>query len=271
MYERIEENNKGLLGTILFHVVIVLLIIFLGFTTPLPLPDEEGILINFGTEQDGLGFFEPSQPSVSQPASVSQPVSSEEPDILTQEIEEAPAITPPKPQPQPEAKQEPEKKPEPVETKTVEQPKVEEVPERQVNQRALYPGRTTTPTTSQSEGVTTGTGNQGSPVGSPDSGSRVGSDSQGDKGISFSLEGRIPVSLPKPDYNIQQQGIVVVEVTVDKQGNVTQAIPGVRGSTTINEYLMNSARRAALRSKFDVKPDAPAFQKGTITYHFILE
>lgn len=271
MYERIEENRKGLVGTVLFHLVIALIILYLGFTTPLPLPDEEGILINFGTEQDASGYVEPSQPSIPQTAVPSQPTASEDPEIITQEIEEAPAITPPKPQVKTEPKKEPEKKQQPTEIKPVEQPKVAEVPERQVNQRALFPGRSTTPTTSQSEGATTGTGNQGSPIGSPESGSRIGTDSQGSKGISFSLSGRNSVLLPKPDYNIQQEGIVVVEVTVDREGNVTNAIPGVRGSTTINEYLTNSARRAAQRAKFDVKPDAPAFQKGTITYHFILE
>jgi colicin import membrane protein len=90
------------------------------------------------------------------------------------------------------------------------------------------------------------------------------------QGISISLSGRTPVALPKPEYHIQREGIVVVEVTVDKNGNVTNAVPGVRGSTTINDYLMTSAKNAALRAKFNVI-DAPAFQKGTITYHFMLQ
>ena len=47
----------------------------------------------------------------------------------------------------------------------------------------------------------------------------------------YDLAGRQARSLPKPKYDIQQEGIVVVEVTVDRNGNVTQAIPGVKGST----------------------------------------
>ncbi len=270
MYERIEEHNKGVIGTILFHVVILLIVLFLGFTTPLPLPEEEGILINFGTDEDGFGLFEPSQPGIRQTASAVRPTASDDPEIMTQEIEEAPAITPPQPRPKVEPGKEPERKTEVAEVKPVEQPKVEEVPERQVNQRALFSGRTTTPTDSRSEGFTTGTGNQGSPVGSPDSGSRVGGESMGTDGISFSLSGRTPKGeLPKPEYNILREGIVVVEITVDKNGNVTNAIPGVRGSTTINETLLNAARRAALSTKFN-EIDIPAFQKGTITYHFKL-
>jgi TonB family protein len=90
------------------------------------------------------------------------------------------------------------------------------------------------------------------------------------QGISFSLSGRTPVALPKPEYNIQREGIVVVEVTLDNNGNITNAVPGVRGSTTINDYLLNSAKNAALKAKFNAKHDGPRFQKGTITYHFKL-
>lgn len=97
-----------------------------------------------------------------------------------------------------------------------------------------------------------------------------GNISEDSEGVSFCLSRRFPVSLPKPEYNIQREGIVVVEVTVDKNGNVTNAVPGVRGSTTINDYLMTSARNAALRAKFNVI-DSPSFQKGTITYQFILQ
>ena len=62
-----------------------------------------------------------------------------------------------------------------------------------------------------------------------------------------------------------------MEVTVNRNGDVTNAMPGVRGSTTLNDYLLNTAKRAAERAKFNVRPDAPAFQKGTITYHFRLQ
>ena len=108
------------------------------------------------------------------------------------------------------------------------------------------------------------------PVGAVDATSHTGGPGGlGDEGILFSLEGRTPQSLPKPEYNYQVEGIVVVEVTVDLNGNVTTANPGVKGSTTLNEHLMAAAKKAALAAKFDRKPDAPAFQKGTITYNFI--
>jgi len=58
--EYYSEKRKGLIGTIVFHVIILLLLIFLGFFTPLPLPGEEGILVNFGDSETGLGEREPA-------------------------------------------------------------------------------------------------------------------------------------------------------------------------------------------------------------------
>lgn len=55
-----SEKNKGMIGTIVFHTIVLLLLIFLGFFTPLPLPGEEGILVNFGDSENGLGDREPS-------------------------------------------------------------------------------------------------------------------------------------------------------------------------------------------------------------------
>ena len=93
----------------------------------------------------------------------------------------------------------------------------------------------------------------------------------GTNGTSFSLAGRNPESLPKPEYYKQIEGKVVVEITVDKYGNVTDAIPGAKGSTTLDANLLDAAKKAALKAKFDKKPDAPAYQKGTITYYFKLQ
>jgi len=90
-------------------------------------------------------------------------------------------------------------------------------------------------------------------------------------GISFSLGGRSALKLPNPEYPPQKTGTVVVEVTVDRNGNVSNARGGVRGSTTNDTELINAAERAARRAKFDVSQKAPAYQTGTITYVFRLQ
>lgn len=95
--------------------------------------------------------------------------------------------------------------------------------------------------------------------------------STGTRGISFNLAGRTPTKLPSPLYDNQSEGIVVVEISVDRNGNVTQAVPGVKGSTTLEEYFLRVSKKTALSARFDPKPDAPITQKGTITYHFTLK
>ncbi|MFW6218908.1 MAG: hypothetical protein ACOC3S_02195 [Bacteroidota bacterium] len=259
-----SKKYRGILGTLLFHLGLVILFLIAGFHTPLPLPAEEGILVNFGNSPTGRGNIEPAAaepvPTEPQPE---QEIPEETP--MTQDFEDAPAI---------DTKQEskPKETPKPEESKPKEtKPEEPEEEPREVNRRALYPGKNANTGQTGSEGETSGEGNQGNPFGSPDSDNHAEGNSQGTGGISFSLAGRNPVRLPKPEYNYQVEGKVVVEVIVDKQGNVTKATPGVRGSTTLDSYLLNVAEKAALRAKFDRKPDAPLYQKGTITYLFRLQ
>lgn len=125
-------------------------------------------------------------------------------------------------------------------------------------------------TTSTSEGVAGGTGNQGVPTGSVDSQNRGDGSGQGNQGISYNLGDRGAQSLPKPNYDYQEGGKVVVEVSVDRSGKVTSANPGAKGSTTLNADLLRVAKEAALKARFEPKADAPVTQKGTITYNFVL-
>ena len=78
-------------------------------------------------------------------------------------------------------------------------------------------------------------------------------------------------SLPKPAYNSQNEGTVVVTVKVDQFGSVTEAIPGAEGTTVTDKKLWNAARAAALKAHFNQSANAPALQDGTITYIFKLK
>jgi colicin import membrane protein len=126
-------------------------------------------------------------------------------------------------------------------------------------------------TNSTSEGVTGGLGNQGVPSGSVDSNVYSPGGEIGNSGISYYLQGRGFRLLPAPRYKYQGEGTVVVEVSVDRSGKVTNAVPGGKGSTTLDEYLLTVAKEAAMKSTFEPKPSAPLIQTGTITYNFILK
>jgi outer membrane biosynthesis protein TonB len=267
-------SRRGLIGTSVFHSIVFLLIAFFGFKTPLPLPAEQGILVNFGDSEFGMGSEEPMVNEVpkkekSLPITENTEKSKPRVSIMTQDFEEAPAVASDnKPK-----KKEPEKKKEKPTPQTkqpvakVKQP-VEETPA--VNPQALYRGRKTGTSYTGSEGIAGGKGNQGSLSGSVNATDHsLGGGFGG--GISASLIGRQSLSLPKPEYDFQKEGKVVVEIKVDRNGNVVSAVPGVKGSTTLDSYLCSMAKKAAMDSKFDINSDAPLNQVGTISYIFKLK
>jgi colicin import membrane protein len=265
-------DNRGLIGTIFFHSILFIIILIFGFRTPLPLPGEQGILINFGDEETGMGKEEPLFSDKQIKQEVSQPkqevVEKNEEQIMTQEHEDAPSIK--KVEKLKEKKV--EKKEQPVKEIVKTEPKKEAVVTEQpkTDPKALYTGRKTNTQSTGSEGIAGGTGNQGSPDGSVDT------DYHGEGGGSgnrpgFTLDGRSALSLPVPQYDIQKEGKVVVEIKVDRDGNVVSATPGIKGSTTVDSYLLGVAKAAALRSRFNSKADAEPVQKGAITYIFRLK
>jgi type IV secretory pathway VirB10-like protein len=102
-----KVNKNGLLGTIIFHSIIAAILLLLGFHTPLPLPEEKGILISFGDTPQGKGI--PSAPPKAQkpkprpkktvqpkkaqkPKTIAKPKPKPAPKVLTQKHEDAPAI-----------------------------------------------------------------------------------------------------------------------------------------------------------------------------------
>ena len=83
------------------------------------------------------------------------------------------------------------------------------------------------------------------------------------------VKGRYIVgSLPKPSYNSQAEGVVVVQIKVDQYGSVIEAIPGAEGTTTNDKNLWSASRNAALKAHFNQSANAPAVQTGTLTYIF---
>lgn len=260
-----KYKNRALIGTIVFHAVLILFFILFGLTTPLPLPEEEGVLVNLGYTEQGMGQRQPltSSPPPPQPQPSQSTQATE--DIATQSTEESVALpASPRDRQQPREDTKPAEKPRPQET-AQQQPQPE--PEPQVNPNALFPGRDRQTTTSQNQGDGSEPGNQGRPDGSTDGTSTTGG-GQGD-GPSFSLSGRSANHLPLPDYTTQSQGRVVVAITVNRNGQVTRATAGARGTTTSDRVLWAAAEAAAMKAKFDVKNDAPHEQTGTITYNFI--
>ena len=67
----------------------------------------------------------------------------------------------------------------------------------------------------------------------------------------------------------QETGKVVVEIVVDKNGNVTSTNIE-RGTTTSNTHLQQLALKAARETKFSASATGQEIQRGTITFVFVV-
>jgi len=252
-----KSECKGIIGTILFHAVLMIAFLFMGLKYQDPPPAEEGISINFGFSEQGLGEVVPESTEelteIVEEEIIEQQIESTE-EIVTQSLVETPVVE----------KTEKQKK-----IIKKEEPKEEVIEEKkpELNKKALYPGSKKTKTTS--EGNKKGDGKQGSIDGDPNSEVYEGG-GIGKNGTAYQLGGRKVEFKAKPIYNLQVEGKVVVIITVDRLGNVINAIPGAKGSTTLNKQLLQRAKTAALKTKFDPKQSAPTNQQGRIVYLFSL-
>ncbi|GHT15523.1 cell envelope biogenesis protein TonB [Bacteroidia bacterium] len=256
------KPNKiaGIVATVVFHAALLLLLLLWGYPIPFPPPPEEGMLINFGNSDVGSGDAEPVQQLVPAPPVPTQAVY-EEKTFATQDYEEAPAVV---------SKKSPKKKKEKLQETSIDPVETApQAPPRTVNKNALFPGQSTqTSNVAKGEGEGGAVGNQGSLEGSVNATNRQGSS----LGSYASLDGRaLSGTLPKPAYEVQEDGQVIVKIRVDKTGRVVEAKVQMQGTSTTNSTLHRAAEEAALRAHFTAAADnAPAYQSGTIIYVFRL-
>ncbi|WP_423818136.1 energy transducer TonB [Salinimicrobium sp. TIG7-5_MAKvit] len=268
-YLETEHERKSMAITVVLHVLLILLLLFFGFTYLDP-PPENGIAINFGTSEVGSGTEQPTEPIKTAPQQTAAPVTPVETNIkeevVTQEITEAPVI---------------EKKKEEKVVQKVETPvkKVEEP----VKKPDPKPSKSTTDALSSilngpandgqargGEGNDQAAGDKGSPDGDPNAKSYYGTGMGLDGDGNYRLGGRKALNKERFVQDCNESGIVVVQIEVNRNGQVTRAIPGVKGTTNNATCLTDPAKRAALATRFNSDADAPVKQVGTIIYNFKL-
>ncbi len=237
-----KNKNKAILGTIVFHLLLALTLVFFGLTTPLPLPEEEGVEVLLGGGGGGApGDYNPNE----QDANPQQTQSSNDEELVTQEVEETPMVQP----------------------KTITTPnetnknKTVEKESQEVNKNALFPSNSG----GGGEGSGEGSG-QGSGTGTG-SGSGEGSGDGSGDGAGTGI-GKAIYKPPAPELESLERPVnVLVRVYVDMNGQVTRAISGIRGSETTNQNLLEIARKTALKYKFSRNPNMPE-RSGIITIRF---
>lgn len=234
---------------VLTGLVLLLMLLVSGYryVPPIPPPPEEGVEVNLGDSDFGHGD---SPEPASEATNYAPPAAQEQ--VATQRVEPTiPVSSSPTPGN--------------VTNPAAEEKPVVENKEPEINKRALFPGNRNQNSGGGSQGVSQGNGNQGKPDGNENSNNYSGN---GGAAGNFSLKGRSAVTLPKPAYNSNQQGKIVVRIWVDQQGRVTRVEAPYQGSTISTGTLVEQAKSAAKRARFNASSNAPEEQIGTITYIF---
>lgn len=269
-YLETQHERKSFAITVVLHVLLILILFFFGFKYLDP-PPESGIAINFGTSEVGSGTNQPKEPVQSAPQQTRPEVtpveSNVQEEIVTSEISDAPVI-------------EKKKKDEPVVKK---QEPVKEQPKEPAKKPDPKPDKSTTDALSSilngpendgsargGEGNDNQAGDKGDPNGDPNASAYYGNGSGLDGDGNYRLGGRRALNKEKFVQDCNESGIVVVQIEVNQNGQVTRAIPGVKGTTNNASCLTDPARRAALATRFNSDDNAPSKQVGTIIYNFKL-
>ena len=265
----------GMLGALLVHVAIIALLILVSFTLPNN-QDEGGVPVMMGDVDASLGNYDPStmvDVDVLPPEDVPEVVESQETveqEMITQTEEETVVI---KPKAEPK-KEKPEvvKKPEKTAAEKAAEAKklAEEKAERERKAAAEAAAKRVSGAFgkgAQMDGskgtANSGTGVEGSKDGNSSSGAKTGAGGYG----TFDLGGRSigEGGLPRPVYNVQEEGRVVVSITVNPAGHVI-ATSINRQTNTVNTALRKAAEDAAKRARFNAV-EGVNNQTGTITYY----
>ena len=274
-----KKKSAGL--TAVVAILLLLLFFMLGLTYYDP-PISYGMEVNFGTLAQGSGEVQPTK-SVQ---TIEQPV--EKPF----EVEEKVEVTPPKESTEESIKEvltekestvvvpdkkeevklreaveeepEPEIEPEPVK----EVPKVSEATKSVVSN--LLKNKTEDGEQTQGEGDDLIQGDKGKLEGNLYSSSHYNNYGLGGRGKGYGLNGRNLQSNGKVVQDCNKEGTVVVRITVNNNGEVVQAVPGVKGSTNTHPCLLEPARKTALLHKWFPDNNAPAEQIGFVVIQFKL-
>ena len=290
------KKNKitGLVGTLVLHVVLFLLLLLIAISQP-EAQEEGGVPVMLGNMEMAQGNADPytltdvdimDEPQLPTEVSAPEPVPTPpvESEMITQEDEPTVAVPKketPKPTPKKEVVKKETPKKEPVKPKEKTEAEKRAEAERLAAERKAAEERAAAEAAAKriagafgkgtqmgSKGMgQSGEGLQGSPTGNAAEGQSTGVGGYG----TFDLNGRSlgPGGLPRPIYNVQEEGRVVVTITVNPAGKVIHTSINKR-TNTANAALRKAAEDAARKARFNTVGGVNN-QTGTITYYFKLK
>ena len=291
-----HKKKSFTLTTVLLSLLLILMF-YIGLTYLEP-PIENGITVNFGAMEFGMGEQQPKEKikaQVAEPEPVEEEVeevieeaapepqqeevdqTSEQPTekVLTQESEESIRL-----RQQAEARRRADeaarKAKAEAERKERERRAAEEQARREQEAKkkeldALMGGLNESDgTASGSEGDDDIPGDKGREGGDPYATSYYGTPGSGSGGGGYGLNGRSLVSRGKVQQECNQEGRVVVRIVVDRSGKVVNATPGVKGTTNNHPCLLAPAKETAFLHKWNFDNEAPSQQVGFVVVNFKL-
>lgn len=265
--------------TALITVILLLLLFVVGANYMDP-PIEYGVTVNFGTTDFGQGDVQPLKPIKSEPIEINKPAevepvkaeaskpSEQKESVLTQEEVEAIVIKKQK-EAENKAKAIADAKAKAEADRIAKEKR--ELDEKKKKLDALIGG------VSKSEGAASGgegndnrAGDKGQLDGDPYAPSYFGSGGTGSGGVGYGLNGRGRATHDTFKQDCNESGMVIVKIVVNRNGNVIEAEPGVRGTTNTAACLLEPAKRIALSHRWSPDQNAPAKQIGFVKVNFKL-
>lgn len=281
-----QKNVKAGAYTAGICALLALMLVFVSWQAPKVVPpdpplDQQGIEVNLGTGETGLGTDQPLLPGDPAPETASAPPQTTTNDAADDNTADDPesnvAVT------KTEKPKTDIKKPTENAKKTVAntKPVTNPTPAPQ-KPKAVFNGKTAPNSNGtggngadsyykgSNQGVAGGKGDQGKPGGSPTSDSYNGN-GRGSGGIRISsgLGGRRISSVPAFEDEFNENAKVAVDVVVNASGSVIGATVNPRGTTTTNNNIRQIAVRKAKSLKFNSANDEE--QRGTLIFDFKLK
>lgn len=278
-YLKTPHERKSAVLTSIIAALLLLLLSFVGLQYFDP-PISYGMEVNFGTSTQGKGKIQPTKAVASQPKPTPQQLKPTpvEPQaekavakVLTQKEESIPVVkkVPKKVSP----KEETPKKVEPkkIEKKT---PPTPPKPTVAASTKSILSNvlnaKKQEGEEKAGEGNDAVAGDKGKTEGNPYANSYYNKAGLGGNGKGFGLNGRNLQSNGAVTQECNQEGIVVVRITVNQQGQVMTAEPGVKGSTNVHPCLLEPAKKTAFLHRWFPDNNAPTIQTGFVVINFKL-
>lgn len=282
-----RKNWKASGYTLMICILLAILFLFVTWTLPTTPPPvvEDGIEVNLGNSDQGMGTdqpYLPGKPSPQDQEKYTPPKQAVVEKVAVKEVEtndkeeDAPVIKKP-PVVKPNATKIPDKeivKNKPIKTA---QPVINPTP-APPKPKAVFHGVNGNGNggndaddykPGKNQGIAGGHGDQGQPGGNPNSMNYKGG-GNGNSGVSISrgLQGRKFTSLPSFTDEFNENAKVAVDIHVDASGSVTSADYQLLGSTTSDASLKAIAIRKARQIKFNAGSNESV---GTIIFNFKLK